>query len=84
LHFSTKSRVKEIEISEKKFSELWSNFLKNPSQNYISQSSNSNFGMTITFDGKNYSESEILREIEKREKEKYKKINNYLDLEVYR
>lgn len=78
------SAIKETEISNEKFSKLWLEFLKNPSQNYVSSSSNSSIGMTITFDGKAYSESEILREIEKREKEKYKKINNHLDLDLYK
>lgn len=76
--------IKELEITSQDFTKLWHDFLKNPSKNYVSQTSNSNIGMTITFDGKSYSESEILREIEKREKEKYKKINNFLDLELYK
>lgn len=76
--------LRETEISDKDFNKLWKDFLKNPSKNYVSQSSNPNIGMSITFDGKTYSESEILREIEKREKEKYKKINNFLDLELYK
>ncbi|KQS91790.1 hypothetical protein ASG21_04845 [Chryseobacterium sp. Leaf394] len=72
------------EFTAVRFAELWRDYVQNPSKFYISSGSNSGYNMSVTMDGKSYSEVELLREIEKREKEKLEKINNFLDLELYR
>lgn len=71
------------DITASKFAQLWKDYVFNPSKYYVSSASGSGYGMSVTMDGKSYSEVELLREIDKREKEKLKKINNHLDLELY-
>lgn len=75
---------KSVEISEIEFKKLWHEFKKDPAKSYRLQSfSSSNGSVKMMLDGKAYNNEEMIRQIEKVERQKLLKENNYLDLELY-
>lgn len=82
-------KAREIVVTEEKFNKLWQEYKKDPVKDYR-QASSSNGGSTsvavavMSFDGKTFSQDEMMKEMEKEAKEKLQKENNYLDLNLYR
>ncbi|WP_144283780.1 GLPGLI family protein [Chryseobacterium echinoideorum] len=79
-------KQKEIEVSEEKFRKLWSDYKKDPVKD-MRQMMNSpagNIVATITFDGKTYSNDEMLKASEKISKEEIEKNNNFIELDLYK
>lgn len=82
-------KAREIAVTEEKFNKLWQEYKKDPVKDYR-QASSSNGGSTtvavavMSFDGKTFSQDEMMKEMEKEAKEKLQKENNYLDLNLYK
>jgi len=83
-------KAREIVINEEKFRKLWSDYKKDPAKNLRQTSGSSSISApvsvsaSITFDGKTYSQDEMLKLIEKERKEELQKNNNFLELDLYR
>ena len=83
LSFEKKNR--EIVVSEEKFNTLWNDYKKDPAKDFRqSTSANSSISTSITFNGKTYSQEEMLKEIEREGKEKLKTENNFIELKMYK
>lgn len=80
-------KVSEIAINEEKFRKLWNDYKKDPAKD-MRQTSGSSGSATVTmsmsYDGKTYSQDEMLKLIEKERKEELQKTNNFLELDLYR
>lgn len=80
----------EIAVSDEKFKKLWADYKKDPVKDMRQNSSSSGISAplsvsaSITFNGKTYSEDEMMRIIEKERKKELQKINNFLELDLYR
>lgn len=77
---------KEIEVTEEKFRKLWTDYKRDLVKD-MRQTINSptgNIVATITFDGKTYSNDEILKASEKKAREEIEKNNNFIGLDLYR
>ncbi len=77
---------KEIEVTEEKFRKFWTDYKKDPVKDMrqIINSTAGNIVATITFDGKTYSNDEMLKASEKRAREEIEKNNNFIELDLYR
>lgn len=77
---------KEIEVTEEKFRKFWTDYKKDPVKDLrqIISSPAGNIVATITFDGKTYSNDEMLKASEKRAREEIEKNNNFIELDLYR
>ncbi len=77
---------KELTISDKKFNQLWKEYLKDPAKRIKQIYSNSNVsGITITdANGKVLTQAEVIRNKEQRVKDALKKTNNFLELNLYK
>lgn len=77
---------KEIEVTEEKFRKFWTDYKKDPVKDLrqIINSPAGNIVATITFDGKTYSNDEMLKASEKRAREEIEKNNNFIELDLYR
>ncbi|KQT18114.1 hypothetical protein ASG31_05100 [Chryseobacterium sp. Leaf404] len=83
-----KSRMagREIELDEEKFEKYWQDYKKDPVKD-MRQTILSTSGAVVTsmtFNGKSYSQEEMIRDTEKARKESLKNENNYLNLELYK
>lgn len=85
---SKKSR--EIIVDEEKFKKLWNDYKKDPVKDMRQTSGSSSISApvtvssSITFDGKTYSQDDMLKLMEKERKDALKKTNNFLELDLYR
>lgn len=83
-----KSRManREIALDEEKFRKFWADYKKDPVKDMRQQITSVSGGVvtSMTFNGKSYSQEEMMRESEKNRKESLKKTNNFLNLELYR
>ena len=83
-----KSRMagREIALDEEKFKKYWQDYKKDPVKD-MRQTIVSTSGAVVTsmtFNGKSYSQEEMLRDSEKSRKESLKTTNNFLNLELYK
>lgn len=75
---------KELLITKQNFSQLWKNYQKDPAVKIRQILMSDDVQVRITDkDGKELSQSEIIRNREFRAKERLKKINNFLELNLY-
>lgn len=77
---------KEVIVSSMKFNQLWKEYLKDPAKK-IKQLFSNNDGTTIKVtdaNGRELSQSEIIRNKEQRVKDNLKKTNNFLELTLYK
>lgn len=77
---------REIALDEEKFKKYWQDYRKDPVKD-MRQAILSTSGAVVTsmtFNGKSYSQEEMMRESEKARKESLKNENNYLNLELYK
>ena len=81
---------KEIIVDEEKFRKLWSDYKKDPVKEMRQTSGSSSISApvsvstSITFDGKTYSQDDMLKLMEKERKDALQKNNNFLELDLYR
>ena len=79
---------REIVINEEKFRKLWAEYKKDPAKDMRKISSSSEISapisVSVSFDGKTYSQDEMLKLVEKERKEELQKKNNFLELDLYR
>ncbi|WP_435524305.1 GLPGLI family protein [Chryseobacterium indoltheticum] len=81
---------KEIIVDEEKFRKLWADYKKDPVKDMRQSSGSSSISApvsvstSITFDGKTYSQDEMLKLIEKERKDALKNTNNFLELDLYK
>lgn len=81
---------KEIIVDKEKFRKLWSDYKKDPVKEMRQTSGSSSISApvsistSITFDGKTYSQDDMLKLMEKERKDALKKTNNFLELDLYR
>lgn len=83
---SLDKKAREIFVTDEKFRKVWQEHQKDPVKNYRqtnSGSGNTTAMVSVTFDGKTFSQEEIMREMEKEAKEKLIRENNYLNLNLY-
>ncbi|KUJ53078.1 GLPGLI family protein [Chryseobacterium sp. JAH] len=84
---SLDKKAREIAVTEEKFNKLWREHKKDPVKDYRQRGSSNGGTATVTavvsFDGKTLSQEEMMKEMEKSAKEKFKKENNYLNLNLY-
>lgn len=71
-------------INNKTFNKLWNEFKKDPAKNYKFSILNSSVKASMSFDGKSFSQNDVIRDIEKTEYEKIKKNNNFIELDLYK
>jgi len=82
-------KVREIAVNEEKFKKLWNDYKKDPVKDLRQTSGSSSISApvtvssSITFDGKTYSQDDMLKLMEKERKE-LQKNNNFLELDLYR
>lgn len=74
---------KEIGVDEQKFRKLWADYKKDPVKDMRQTLGSDSVKASITFDGKTYSQEDMMREIEKERKEELIKNNNFLELDLY-
>lgn len=80
----------DIVINEEKFRKLWNDYKKDPVKEMRQTSGSSSISApvtvssSITFDGKTYSQDDMLKLMEKERKDALKKTNNFLELDLYR
>lgn len=81
----TLKKAREIEVNEEKFRKLWSEYKKDPVKDMRQSSGSGTVTMvaSVTFDGKTYSQDEMMKEAERERKEGLKKNNNFLELSLY-
>lgn len=79
---------KTYTISHKSLKDAWKDYVKNPVKSLqLSQSSSSNvkISMSITDEnGKTYSGSELIRQLEKEAQERIKRTNNFIEPDLFR
>ncbi|MCX8532438.1 GLPGLI family protein [Chryseobacterium luquanense] len=79
---------REIVVNEEKFRKLWADYKKDPVKDMRKISSSSDISapisVSVSFDGKTYSQDEMLKLVEKERKEELQKNNNFLELDLYR
>lgn len=73
----------EISVSKLKFNSLWHEYKANPSKSFLAQSSSSNVSVTMSVDGVS-NPHELAKEMDKNAKERFKKNNNYLNLQLFK
>ncbi|OPC04685.1 GLPGLI family protein [Elizabethkingia ursingii] len=76
-------------ISHKLLKDVWKDYVKNPVKDMqLSQSnssSNVNISVTLTDDnGRSYSGSEFIRLVQKKEQERLKRTNNFIELDLFK
>ena len=81
-------KPKDIPVSEEKFRKFWVDYKKDPVKDMRKISSSSDISapisVSVSFDGKTYSQDEMLKLVEKERKEELQKVNNFLELDLYR
>ncbi|MGO4710510.1 GLPGLI family protein [Chryseobacterium sp. 2TAF14] len=81
---------REITVNEEKFRKLWADYKKDPVKDLRQTSGSSSISApvsvstSITFDGKTYSQDDMLKLMEKERKEALNKTNNFLELDLYK
>lgn len=76
----------EIPLNEEKFKKYWQDYKKDPVKD-MRQTITSTSGAVVTsmtFNGKMYSQEEMIRDSEKHRKEQLKTNNNFINLELYK
>ena len=73
-----------VKITPENFKMLWKDYVKNPTKGITQLLSSSNTRMTISWEGKSYNTSQIIRDKEKAVKEEVKRNNNKLELSLYK
>lgn len=76
----------EIPLNEEKFKKYWQDYKKDPVKD-MRQTITSTSGAVVTsmtFNGKTYSQEEMIRDSEKHRKEQLKTNNNFINLELYK
>lgn len=73
-------------VTEDKFNKLWQEHKKDPIKDYRQRtgSGSNTIVAKMSFDGKTYSQDEMMKGLEKEAKENLKKENNYLNLNLYK
>ncbi|MNY40946.1 hypothetical protein D3C86_1757260 [compost metagenome] len=75
---------KEIEISEEQFKKQWKDYKNDPVKNMRQMLSQGNMKMTVNFNGKQMTDpAEMLRTLEKSQKESIKADNNKIEPALY-
>ncbi len=75
---------KELEVTETKFRQLWKDYKNDPVKEMRQMLSQNNVKMTFNLDGKNLTDSaEILRSMEKRQKDQIKQDNNPIEPSLF-
>lgn len=70
-------------ISPEKFNQLWNNYRKYPSVSIKNIFLNSNIQASVSWNGEEMKQSDIIRNLEKRAKEELKTNNNFIELSLY-
>lgn len=83
-HFLRTRKYKEKIIDRNTFKKAWNDYKKDPSKSAKLLLLNSNTGMKITWEGKDYSVNDMIRNSEEMELEKIKKNNNFIELSLYK
>ncbi|WP_288435567.1 GLPGLI family protein [uncultured Chryseobacterium sp.] len=73
-----------IIITEKKFNQLWNEYKKDPSASIKGLFLNSRVQGSVSWNGEELKESDIIRNLEKRAKQEIKANNNFIELNLYR
>ncbi|WP_223607596.1 GLPGLI family protein [Chryseobacterium sp. OSA05B] len=71
-------------ISPEKFNQLWNNYRKNPSASIKNIFLNSNIQASVSWNGEEMKQSDIIRNLEKRAKEEVETNNNFIELSLYK
>lgn len=79
----SKNFYNEISVTKLKFNKLWKEYKEYPAKNYLANSGSSNVSVSISVNGIS-DPREIARQIEKSEKERIKKMNNPINLELFK
>lgn len=80
-------KAREIAVNEEKFKKYWNDYKKDPVKDMrqaVGSSGSSTAVVSMSFGGKTYSQEEMMRELEKTRKEELKKVNNFIELDLYR
>lgn len=79
-------KTREIAINEEKFRKIWTEYKKDPVKDMRQDlvSSGGSAEVSMTFEGKTYTQDDVLRLVEKERKEGLQKNNNFLELDLYR
>lgn len=70
-------------MNNTEFKSEWKLFKKDPARDLKFNIFNSNHGIKINYDGKDYSTSDMIRHQEEKENEKIKRSNNFIELSLY-
>lgn len=62
---------------------MWKDYKKDPAKNAKFLLLNSDTGMKITWEGKDYTTADMIKNAEEMEVEKIKKNNNFIELTLY-
>lgn len=76
--------IREQFINNNEFTNEWIRFKKDPAKDLKFNIYNSKHGIKITYDGKDYSTTEMIKYQEEKEREKIKNNNNFLELTLYK
>lgn len=79
-------KPREIPVSEDKFRKLWKEYKEDPVKDMRQMNISASGAKVVAFSfgGKSYTPEEMMKETEKSRKEELKKINNFLELDLYR
>lgn len=83
LEFLKTRTKKEQKLNNTEFKSEWKLFKKDPARDLKFNIFNSNHGIKINYDGKDYSTSDMIRHQEEKENEKIKRSNNFIELSLY-
>lgn len=83
-HFFQTINYKEKIIDNYTFKKAWNEHKKDPAKSAKFLLLNSDTGMKITWDGKDYSVKDMIKNAEEMELEKIKKNNNFIELTLFR
>ncbi|MFY1046300.1 GLPGLI family protein [Chryseobacterium sp. GP-SGM7] len=79
---------REIAVTEDKFKKLWADYKKDPAKDMRQISASSDISapvsVSMTIDGKKYSQDDMLKLVEKERREELQKKNNFLELDLYK
>lgn len=73
----------EIDVNNEEFNKLWNKYKNDPAKSYRNRILDSGIGYSISMNGIS-KPNEIIREIEKNEKEKIRNFNNFIEINLFR
>lgn len=71
-------------ISKKEFNKIWHEYKKDPAKSTKFLLLNSNTGMKLNYDGKDYNVKDMIKNAEEMELNKIKSHNNFIELDLYK